>query len=236
MSQTWLWIGVISMALGSAFFGFGVHKAKTEQWKKLYLLNFFICLIAAALYLAMALGQGKSIIDGRPTVWVRYVTWSLSTPLLILDLAFLGRSSLPLTASLVGADVFMIATGLAATLSPDPINYIWYIVSTVAYLAIAYLLLVPYRQEAEQKRPRTRKNFNKLVTIHLILWTAYPIVWILAPSGIDAISSDFETMFYTLLDVAAKVGFGFLALNTFGKLQRVEEVNSPREVESSSRF
>lgn len=224
------------MALGSAFFGFGVYGARDEQWKKLYLLNFFICLIAAALYLAMALGQGKSTIDGRSTFWVRYITWSLSTPLLILDLAFLGRSSLPLTASLLGADVFMIATGLVAALSPDPINYIWYIVSTVAYLAIGYLLLVPYRQEAEQKRPRTQKNFNKLVAIHLILWTAYPVVWILAPSGIDAISSDFETMFYTLLDIASKVGFGFLALNTFSKLQRAEEINSTRDAEPSLRL
>ena len=89
MAQTWLWIGVMGMALGAACFGLGAHKAKNDRWRILFTLNFFICLIAAGLYLSMALGQGKSVIEGRPTVWVRYITWFLSTPLLILDLTFL---------------------------------------------------------------------------------------------------------------------------------------------------
>lgn len=209
------------MALGAAFFGFGAHSAKTEGWKKLYTLSFFICLIASALYLAMALGQGQTVVNDRPTVWVRYVTWSLSTPLLLLIFAFLGHTSLTLTSSLLGANAFMIATGLAAALSPNPINYIWYVVSCAAYLAVVYLLLVPFRREAEYNRPRTQKPFGRLVTIHLILWTAYPVVWILAPTGIDAISQDSETMFYTLLDIASKVGFGFLSLNTYSKIEQI---------------
>lgn len=76
MIQTWLWTGVIGMGLGGIFFGFGAHNAKNEQWKILYTLNLFICLIAAGLYLAMALKQGVNIINDRPTYWVRYVTQS----------------------------------------------------------------------------------------------------------------------------------------------------------------
>ena len=212
------------MALGATFFGFGSHNAKTEGWRKLYTLSFFICLIASALYLATALGQGQSIVYGRPTVWVRYITWSLSTPLLLLIFAFLGRTSLTLTGSLLGSNAFMIATGLVATLSPKPINHIWYVVSSAAYLAVIYLLLVPFKHEAERNRPRTQTAFNRLITIHLMLWTAYPIVWILAPTGIDAIGQDFETMFYTILDVASKVGFGFLSLNTYSKIERIGAV------------
>lgn len=60
MTQTWLWIGVIGMALGSAFFGLGAHNAKKERWRILFTLNFFICFIAAGLYLSMALGQRSS--------------------------------------------------------------------------------------------------------------------------------------------------------------------------------
>lgn len=235
MAQTWLWIGVISMALGAAFFGFGAHKARTQGWQKLYTLSFFICLIASALYLAMALGQGQSLVHGRPTVWVRYITWSLSTPLLLLIFAFLGRTRLALTGSLLGANAFMIATGLVATLSPDPINYIWYTVSSVAYLAVVYLLLVPFKQEAERNRPRSQKIFSRLTTIHLLLWTAYPIVWILAPTGIDAIGQDSETMFYTLLDVASKVGFGLLSLNTYSKIERLGAASSELEPTGSLR-
>ncbi|MBD0267806.1 MAG: bacteriorhodopsin [Cyanobacteria bacterium Co-bin8] len=235
MAQTWLWIGVISMALGSVFFGFGAHNAKNEAWSRLYTLNFFICLIASALYLAMALGQGQSTVYERPTAWARYVTWSLSTPLLILVLGFLGRSRLSLLCSLLGANSFMIATGFVAAFSPDPINYIWYVVSCVAYLAIVYMLLVPYQRDAVRQRPRNQKSFTKLVVIHLILWTGYPIVWILAPSGIDTFGQGYETMFYTLLDIASKVGFGFLSLNTFGKIERAGEVSTNPAAQPSLR-
>lgn len=100
MVQTWLWIGVTGMAIGSLVFGFGATRAKNERWKILYTLNFFICLIAAGLYLAMAMGQGQSVVYDRPTFWVRFVTWFMSTPLLLLDLAFLARSSVAVTGSL----------------------------------------------------------------------------------------------------------------------------------------
>ncbi|PZV05164.1 MAG: rhodopsin [Leptolyngbya sp.] len=235
MAQTWLWIGVGSMALGAAFFGYGAHRAKTEGWRKLYTLSFFICLIASVLYLAMALGQGQSVVNDRPTVWVRYITWSLSTPLLLLIFAFLGHTSLTLTGSLLGTNALMIATGLVAALSPNPINYIWYVVSCAAYLAAVYLLLVPFRREAERNRPRTKKFFGQLVAIHLILWTAYPIVWILAPTGLDAISQDVETMFYTILDISSKVGFGLISLNTYSKIEHIGATTNDLEPTASLR-
>ncbi|MEH2281416.1 MAG: microbial rhodopsin family protein [Nostoc sp.] len=223
MVQTWLWIGVITMAVGCAFFGVGAHNGKNERWKILYTLNFFICLIASGLYLAMALGQGVNIINDRPTYWVRFVTWFCSTPLLLLDLTFLGRTSLLITGSLLGANAYMLATGFLATVTPKPISYIWYIVSCGAYVAVFYLLVKPYRIEAERKHPRSKQAFRKLVTVHLVLWTLYPIVWILSPEWFNVFGQGGETMGYTLLDIASKVGFGFLSLNTLRNLEQAGE-------------
>lgn len=234
MAQTWLWIGVIGMALGATFFGLGAHNAKKERWKILFTLNFFICLIASGLYLAMALGQGFSVVYGRPTFWVRYVTWFLSTPLLLLDLCFLGRNSLPVVGSLLGANAYMIATGFVGTISPKPINYIWYIVSCGAFLAVFYLLVKPYRIEAERKHPRAKQAFRKLLAVHLVLWTGYPIVWILASTGFNFLSQGGETMFYTLLDLASKVGFGFLSLNTMHTLEQAGEAQPAQRYDSQA--
>ena len=234
MAQIWLWIGVIGMAFGAAVFGFGAKNARTQRWKILFTLNFFICLIAAGLYLAMAMGQGRSEFFGRPTFWVRYVTWFTSTPLLLLDLAFLARTSLPITASLIGANAYMIATGFVATISPKPINYVWYVVSCAAYLAVFYLLAKPYRAEAERKHPRGKQAFRKLVTVHLVLWTLYPVVWILAVTGFEILSQGAETMFYTILDLASKVGFGFLSLNTLHTLEKVGEAQLTQKYEPSA--
>ncbi|MDX2216818.1 MAG: microbial rhodopsin family protein [Oculatellaceae cyanobacterium bins.114] len=233
MVQTWLWIGVTGMTLGSLVFGLGAHHAKSERWQILFTLNFFICLIAGGLYLAMALGQGTRIIFDRPTFWVRYVTWFCSTPLLLLDLAFLGRTRTLTTGSLIGANAYMIVTGFVATISPKPTNYIWYIVSCAAFLATLYLLLNPYRLEAEQKHPRSKKVFRKLLTAHVILWTLYPVVWILASTGLGVFSQGYETMSYTVLDLASKVGFGFLSLNSLQQLERVGEAAPTRPYEAA---
>ena len=235
MAQTWLWIGVIGMALGAAFFGLGAHNAKKERWRILFTLNFFICAIAAGLYLSMALGQGRSVIEGRPTVWVRYITWFLSTPLLILDLTFLGRTSLPITGSLLGANAYMIVTGFVATISPNrSIGHIWYVVSCFAFLATAYLLVNQYRLEAERKHPRSKKVFRKLLTVHLVFWTAYPIVWLLGNTWLNLINQGTETMFYTLLDLASKVGFGFLSLNSLHNLEQADVASPAQEYGSST--
>ncbi|MEH1830951.1 MAG: bacteriorhodopsin [Nostoc sp.] len=66
-------------------------------------------------------------------------------------------------------------------------------------------------------------SFRKLVTVHLVLWTLYPIVWILSPEGFNALGQGGETMGYTLLDIASKVGFGFLSLNTLHNLEQAGE-------------
>lgn len=219
MVQIWLQIGVVGMVLGSLVFGFGANRASDRQWQILYTLNFFICLIAAGLYLAMALGLGSQVIYDRPTFWVRYVTWFCSTPLLILDLACLGRTNLPITCSLIGANAYMIATGFVGAITPKPMNQIWYLVSCGAFIATLYLLLKPYRSQAEDHYPHAKQVFRKLLTAHVVLWTLYPIVWILAATGLGVLSQGYETMSYTLLDLASKVGFGFLSLNSLYQLE-----------------
>jgi bacteriorhodopsin len=235
MTQIWLWIGVFGMATGACIFGSGAHRARNQQWQILYTLNFFICLIASGLYLAMALGQGFGIIYDRPTFWVRYITWFLSTPLLLLDLTFLGSTSLPITGSLIGANAYMIATGFVATVSPKPINYIWYAVSCGAFLAVLYMLLNPYLQQAERQHPRAKKIFRRLVTVHLVLWSGYPIVWLLANTGLAVFNQPTEAFCYTALDLASKVGFGFLSLSTLNSLKQVDNAQQDAYEQSFSR-
>jgi sensory rhodopsin len=219
VAQIWLQIGVVGMTFGSLVFGYGASHASNQRWQILYTLNFFICLIAAGLYLAMSLGLGFEIIYERPTFWVRYITWFCSTPLLILDLAFLGGTNLPITCSLIGANAYMIATGFVGAITRKPMNQIWYLVSCGAFLATLYLLIKPYRNQARANHPQSKRVFDKLLTAHVVLWTLYPIVWILASTGFNILNQGYETMSYTLLDLASKVGFGFLSLNSLKQIE-----------------
>jgi bacteriorhodopsin len=97
------------------------------------------------------------------------------------------------------------------------------------------LLLKQYCQQAEQNYPRAKKVFSRLLTVHLLIWTAYPIVWILASTGFNVIDGTTESACYTILDVAAKVGFGFLALNSLKQLEQAEQVTQYPEGRSLSR-
>lgn len=226
MTQVWLWIGCISMTLGAIFFAYGADHSRNQRWQIVYMLNFFICAIAAALYLAMIFKQRFVTLSGRPAYLTRYLTWAFSTPLTLILLGYLGRTSVPVIASMVGADVYMIVTGFVATISSKPISNIWYLVSCGAYLGLVYLLLKQYRQQAERQYPQARQVFHRLLTVHLVIWTAYPIVWILASTGFNVINSTTETACYTLLDIAAKVGFGFLALSSLKQLEQTDAVSS----------
>ena len=222
MTQFWLWIGVISMTVAAIFSGIGAAKGKNESWRILFTLNFFITAIAAGLYLAMAFSQGYAVFGERQVYWIRYFTWFLTTPLLLLVLTYLGRTRLSTILGLIGANGYMLVTGFIATVSPIPLNFVWYLVSCGAFAGILYLLLKPYRNhQAVSKSPGAvgRKVFKKLLTVHVSLWSLYPLVWILGDTGFALISDDFEAMFYTILDIAAKVGFGFLSLNSLTKLE-----------------
>ncbi|OZC04119.1 bacteriorhodopsin [Rubricoccus marinus] len=222
MAQTWYWIGLVAMAVGSGVFGVAAARAPERRWQILWTLYFFICLIAAVLYLVMATGFGSYVsADGTKTTWVRYVTWFTSTPLLLLALTYLGRSSMPLVASLLGANAFMIATGFVATILPeDALSLTWWAISTGAYVAIAWAFLGRYKREAKAALPASGAVFDRIVLVHLILWTAYPVVWMLSPEGLDLVGDGPEALMFTILDIAAKVGFGFLAANSLRQIEQ----------------
>ena len=236
MAIVWYWIGTAAMAAGSALFGVKAAQAPERRWQVLWTLYFFICLVAFALYLIMATGYGSYGAEGgHPTVWIRYVTWFLSTPLLILALTYLGRSSAPLVGGLLGANAFMIATGFVATVltedTPAALHLVWWAISSGAYVGIAWAFLGRYKREARAALPNSGAVFDRLVAVHLVLWTAYPVVWILSPEGLGVLASGVAAMLYAVLDIAAKVGFGLLAANSLRSIEANGDADAYRRRE-----
>jgi len=48
--------------------------------------------------------------------------------------------------------------------------------------------------------------------VTVVLWTLYPVVWLLAPVGFGLMTPGTEMMVIVYLDVITKVGFAILAL------------------------
>jgi bacteriorhodopsin len=167
----------------------------------------------------MALKQGWIPIErlgqdmAEPFYWARYVDWFFTTPLLLLDLALLAGATKEAIVWLLGLDVLMIATGFFAGITASDIRYVWFAVSTVIFIWLLWVLLSEILKSAKQRSPEVRAKFNQLAIILAVVWSIYPILWLLGTEGFNVIGITGEIATFMVIDLIAKVGFGFLLLS-----------------------
>lgn len=194
----------------------------------------FITAFATISYFGMATGGGATFVNllaskchkhdpshrldiFRQVFWARYVDWSLTTPLLLLNLAFLaGLNGAEIIVAVV-ADVVMVLTGLLTALGETRVQrWGFYIFSWIAYLVVVYQLVVRGRRNATNRGAGTARLFSSIGGFILILWTVYPIIWALGV-GKFKLSVDSEIISYAVLDVFAKPVFGLWLLATHAR-------------------
>ena len=232
--RAWLWIGVWGMAIGAAaLLATGPKQSKDEYFHRA--LHSFVPMVAGGFYLLMALGQGALHLDGgREFLYARYIDWSITTPLLLLALSATALGELKtrpgLMVALVGADVYMIATGLAAGLSPtgSSAKWIWYIVSCGAFLGVYYVLWVPLLKEARSRSTEAANAYTRHAAILSVLWFLYPVVFILGTDGAGMITPVLATVFFLLLDLATKVVYAFETYATVRNVSQATPSHSHR--------
>ena len=113
----------------------------------------------------------------RQVFWARYVDWSLTTPLLLLDLSLLaGLNGASIFIAIV-ADLIMIITGLFAAFGGEetPQKWGWYAIACIAYLVVIWQLAVNGRAAVLNKGSKVARFFGSIAGFTLILWTAYPM-------------------------------------------------------------
>ncbi|KAH7073363.1 hypothetical protein FB567DRAFT_198299 [Paraphoma chrysanthemicola] len=231
-----LWVVFVLMLIASA--GFTALSWRVPLSKRLYhTITTMITIFAALSYFAMATGHGISVQKitireqhdhvpdtfqevHRQVFWARYVDWSLTTPLLILDLGLLAGMSGGHIFMAIVADLIMVLTGLFAALGEEgtPQKWGWYTIACIAYLFVVWHLALNGGANATAKGPKLRGFFVSIAAYTLILWTAYPIVWGLA-DGSRKIGVDGEVIAYAVLDVLAKGVFGAWLLITHANLR-----------------
>lgn len=225
----WLALGTILMLLGMVYFiaqGWGV---KDPRQKEFYIITILIPGIAAASYLSMFFGFGLTEVPVGEAYnsfaaanggvlevyWARYADWLFTTPLLLLDIGLLAGASNRDIGSLVGLDAFMIVTGLGATLMRNGIaRYAFWTISTIAMVLLLYFLFVVFSEAASDLDEDARGTFNALRNLILVTWAIYPVLWLVGTEGAGAVNLYVETLGFMILDVTAKVGFGFILLRS----------------------
>ncbi|MFC7019320.1 MULTISPECIES: bacteriorhodopsin [Haloarcula] len=225
----WLWLGTAGMFLGMLYFigrGWG---ETDERRQKFYIATILITAIAFVNYLAMALGFGLTIIElgGEevPIYWARYTDWLFTTPLLLYDLGLLAGADRNTIASLVSLDVLMIGTGVVATLSAGSgvlsagaERLVWWGISTAFLLVLLYFLFSSLSGRVADLPSDTQSTFRTLRNLVLVVWLIYPVWWLVGTEGLGLVTLGIETAGFMVIDLTAKVGFGFILLRSHSVL------------------
>ena len=214
MVETTLWyaIGTIGMAAGTAYAAWG-YVVDERAHGNYYGVLAAITGIATVAYTAMTLGIGQISVHGAVFYVPRYIDWLLTTPLLVLYLAMLAKPKRRIYRRLVLLEVVVIASGVLAAFTPTPLDWLSFSAGTVAFLILLYYLVSVLPDQAALSAHRPDAIFTKLRNLTVVLWSIYPIVWVLGPFGLGLLLVDTEAIVVTYLDLLAKVGFVVIAVN-----------------------
>lgn len=233
MDTVFLSIGALGMLIGAVSFAYLGTQAP-QGTRHFYAITFVIALIAFLSYLVMATGGGVTLVGDRAFYYARYVDWVFTTPLLLLDLALLALArpgrNIGLIATIIGLDLFMILTGLWAGGTEGGGRYFLWFISTAAMIALLYLVVTRLFSAANTQSPAVQQVFKTLAILTVVLWSLYPIVWLLGTEGFGAVGLTFEVFLFLVLDLSAKIGFGFLLLTN---RQALSDVSGGGAVKSS---
>lgn len=206
-----LWIGFWGLAIGTLLFGAKAYANRRERSIELHLESFFICLWAAIMYMTMTQGLTVSYINGKEVCWGRYVDWAVTTPLLLLQVGTVAGASWKLITKMTVVDLFMIITGWMASISPsDHWSFIWFIVSCSAGFVIIWDLVFTYGKLAPIEPYSDVRDLSSTMRYSMIItWLMYPFAWIISHLA-DPNPETCSNMFYTMLDLYAKLAFGLI--------------------------
>ena len=216
--QFWLWIGTFGMSAGMLLLFFPMQKNKSMSEQGDSIAHFLVPMVAMTLYLLMSLGHGAvTLPSGRVFYYARYIDWTITTPLLLMTLvsgAVEGhkRKRGFLIAGLVVSDIYMIETGLVAAWTDDPsLKWWFFFLSCLAFVAVYALLWGPFR-ELSQTSPKGDVYRKKAVALSAV-WFAYPLVFLFGQEGLRLWSPVVDAVFFTCLDLIAKVAYGLWAVS-----------------------
>lgn len=221
MEIVWLSIGAIIMGLSLLFFALQyrrMSKRHAEEEKdeirnqnqNNIMFVVFVVFLAFISYLLMLFASLYSTEEN--VTLIRYVEWFITTPLLLLDLALIARFEFKTIYLMIFLDLLMIILGLAAVYSSNLyLKYALFLLSTGAMIALFYILFNP-KHKSPHLDEKTLKKSNDANLYTTVLWSLYPLVWIMSNQGLGIFSTSHATLAYMILDVLAKAAFGFLLI------------------------
>jgi bacteriorhodopsin len=229
-ASDFLWMVFSVMAATTIGVGIWAQFGVKHGQRTFHHLSMMITGTASVAYFCMASDLGSVAIpvefvrgtyNANPvtrSIWyARYIDWTITTPLLLLELLMVTGLPLSDIVITIFADLIMIITGLIGSLVQSSYKWGLYTFGCVAMLYVFYMLYFPGRQASLSLGNELSKTYLIGASILSFLWFLYPIAWGLADGG-NVISPTGEMVFYGVLDLFAKPVFALVHLYSMRKI------------------
>ena len=226
-----LWVNIALAGLSILLFVAMGRRIESARARLIWVATLLVPLVSISSYAGLASGLTVGLLEmpaghalaGQEVLspWGRYLTWTFSTPMILLALGLLAGTDRTKLFTAITMDIGMCVTGLAAALitSSYLLRWVFYGISCAFFVAVLYVLLVEWPQDASAAG--TNEIFGTLKLLTVVLWLGYPILWALGSEGFALLDVATTSWGYSLLDIGAKYVFAFLLLRWVAANERV---------------
>jgi sensory rhodopsin len=183
--------GLLVFAASSAYFYF------TGKTKSGLNTAFLVSLVTLISYVLMWQGNLTVVTrDGQSIFWTRWLFYGLSCTLLMVEIGQLKGIRGGGLVQVLYLTAIVMLTGFLAARDLTAVRWIHFIISSVAYVLLVANVL------------SAKESGSQWVNSYIFFgWTVFPIVFLLAPTGLGLIGAAVANLLYLALDVYTKIVF-----------------------------
>ncbi|OJJ85292.1 uncharacterized protein ASPGLDRAFT_170097 [Aspergillus glaucus CBS 516.65] len=156
--------------------------------------------------------QGAETRVGTPTrqvYWVRYILWTVSAPLAMIELCLLTGASFRLILLEAVISFSAIVTTLISALIPSSYKWAYFGYGALPWAGITYLAIVTGYKNVSAKHVTRRSRYMVCALFCMATWLMYGVVWCIS-EGANILSPSVEGVLYGIADVMGLAYFGLV--------------------------
>jgi sensory rhodopsin len=183
--------GLLIFAISSAYFYF------TGRSRDGLNTAFLVSFVTVISYVLMWQGDLTVVARaGQPIYWTRWLFYGVSCTLLMVEIAKLKGIESGGLVHLVYLTAIVMFTGFLAARDVTAVRWLHFAISSVAYVLLVARIL------------SARTAGSRWVNSYIFFgWTVFPIVFLLAPTGLGLIGAAVANLLYLVLDIYTKIAF-----------------------------
>ncbi|KAM3075263.1 hypothetical protein ACMFMG_007292 [Clarireedia jacksonii] len=156
--------------------------------------------------------HGAEASNGMPTrqvYWARYLLWTVSTPLAMIELCLLTGASFQVILLETVISLLVIVTGLISALIPSSYRWAYFGYGALPWAGITYLAIVTGYRNVSAKHINRRKRYIVCSLFCMATWLMYGVVWCIS-EGANIVSPNVEGVLYGIADLMGVFYFGLV--------------------------